>query len=134
MAHLTDRLGSVLWREAVFAPLSYRGATVALLGALYREGDLPTEAETTFMATLAHQAAIAAANARLVAVTQEKVALEERQPLARDLHDSLSQAFFGIELGATQARKLVERDLARVAQRIDYVLQLADAGQAEMRR
>jgi len=133
MAHLTDVLRSLPWRAAVFAPLTYRGAIVGLLGAIYREGDLPSEAEATFLATLADQAAIAAANARLVAVAQEKVALEERQRLARELHDSLSQAFFGIEMGATQARQLVEDDPAGVTHRIDYVLQLAEAGQAEMR-
>ena len=132
-APVTEILRPLPWRPAVFAPLTYRGAIVGLLGAVYRDGDLPSEAETTFLATLADQAAIAAANARLMAVAQEKVALEERQRLARELHDSLSQAFFGIELGATQARELVERDPAGVAQRIDYVLQLAEAGQAEMR-
>lgn len=133
MAHMTDVLRSLPWQAGVFAPLTYRGAVVGLLGAVYREGDLPSEAETTFLATLADQAAIAAANARLVAVAQEKVALEERQRLARELHDSLSQAFFGIEMGATQARELVEHDPAGVTHRIDYVLQLAEAGQAEMR-
>lgn len=132
-AQVTDVLRSLPWRAAVFAPLTYRGAIVGLLGAIYRDGDLPSEAETTFLATLADQAAIAAANARLVAVAQEKVALEERERLARELHDSLSQAFFGIEMGATQARELVELDPAGVAHRIDYVLQLAEAGQADVR-
>jgi PAS domain S-box-containing protein len=132
-APLANVLGSLPWRASVFAPLTYRGTIVGMLGAIYRDGDLPAEAETTFLATLADQAAIAAANARLVAVAQEKVALEERQRLARELHDSLSQAFFGIEMGATQARELVKLDPAGVAHRIDYVLQLAEAGQAEMR-
>jgi signal transduction histidine kinase len=103
------------------------------LGAVYREGELPSEAETTFLATLADQAAIAAANAQLMAVAQEKVALEERQRLSRELHDSLSQALFGIQLGARQARDLVERDPAGASQRIDYVLKLAELGHAEMR-
>jgi len=69
----------------------------------------------------------------LMAVTQEKAALEERQRLARELHDSLSQALFGIQLGARRARELVERDNAGAAQQIDYTLKLAEAGQAEMR-
>jgi PAS domain S-box-containing protein len=132
-APVTDSIRSLPWQATAFAPLTYRGAIVGLLGALYREGELPSEAETTFLATLADQAAIAAANAKLIAVTQEKAALEERQRLARELHDSLSQALFGIQLGARRARELVERDNAGAAQQIDYTLKLAEAGQAEMR-
>ena len=132
-APLADSIQSLPWQACAFAPLTYRGAIVGLLGALYREGELPSEGETTFLATLADQAAIAAANAKLMAVKQEKAALEERQRLARELHDSLSQALFGIQLGARRARELVERDHVGAAQQIDYTLKLAEAGQAEMR-
>ena len=130
---LVESIQSLPWQACAFAPLTYRGAIVGLLGALYREGELPSEGETTFLATLADQAAIAAANAQLMAVTQEKVALEERQRLARELHDSLSQALFGIQLGARRARDLMERDHVGAVQQIDYTLKLAEAGQAEMR-
>lgn len=65
---------------------------------------------------------------------QVKVAaLEERQRLARELHDSVSQALYGIALGARTARALLERDPAKVAEPIDYVLSLAEAGLSEMR-
>jgi len=132
-APLVESIQSLPWQACAFAPLTYRGAIVGLLGALYREGELPSEGETTFLATLADQAAIAAANAQLMAVTQEKAALEERQRLARELHDSLSQALFGIQLGARRARDLMERDHVGAVQQIDYTLKLAEAGQAEMR-
>lgn len=65
---------------------------------------------------------------------QVKVAaLEERQRLARELHDSVSQALYGIALGARTARTLLERDPAKAAEPIDYVLSLAEAGLSEMR-
>ena len=60
-------------------------------------------------------------------------ALEERQRLARELHDSVSQALYGIALGARTARTLLDRDPAKAAEPIDYVLSLADAGLSEMR-
>lgn len=60
-------------------------------------------------------------------------ALEERQRLARELHDSVSQALYGIALGARTARTLLERDPAKAAEPIDYVLSLAEAGLSEMR-
>lgn len=66
--------------------------------------------------------------------TQLKVAaLEERQRLARELHDSVSQALYGIALGARTARTLLDRDPQKVAEPLDYVLSLAEAGLSEMR-
>ena len=60
-------------------------------------------------------------------------AVEERQRLARELHDSVSQALYGIALGAHTARTLLDRDPTQVAEPLDYVLSLAEAGLAEMR-
>ena len=61
-------------------------------------------------------------------------ALEERQRLARELHDSVSQALYGIALGSRTARTLLERgEPAKAAEPLDYVLSLAEAGLSEMR-
>ncbi len=66
--------------------------------------------------------------------TQVKVAaLEERQRLARELHDSVSQALYGIALGARTAQAQLERDPAKLAEPLDYILSLAEAGLSEMR-
>ncbi len=70
---------------------------------------------------------------------QHSAALEERQRLARELHDSVSQALYGIQLGATTAHEMLtsdtdEQDLrSELAEPLDYVVSLADAGLAEMR-
>ncbi len=81
----------------------------------------------------ANQAAIAIENARLFEQAQSAAILEERQRLARELHDSVSQALYGIILGADAARSLLERDPGRVAEPLDYLSSLAEAGLAEMR-
>jgi signal transduction histidine kinase len=82
---------------------------------------------------IANQAAIAIENARLYGRAQEAAALEERQRLARELHDSVSQALYGIALGARTAHALLERDPAQVGEPLEYVVALAEAGLAEMR-
>jgi signal transduction histidine kinase len=64
---------------------------------------------------------------------QELAAIQERQRLARELHDSVSQALYGISLGAHTAREALESEPAQVITALDYVLGLADAGLAEMR-
>src|SRR3989441_1363583 len=64
---------------------------------------------------------------------QELAALQERQRLARELHDSVSQALYGIGLGAYTAREALESDPEQAIASIDYVITLTEAGLAEMR-
>ena len=65
---------------------------------------------------------------------QELAALQERQRLARELHDSVSQALYGISLGANTAREAMEsNEPEQVTASIDYVIALTEAGLAEMR-
>jgi signal transduction histidine kinase len=85
------------------------------------------------MATLADLIAVAIQNARLYQRAQVLAALEERNRLARELHDSVSQAIFGIALGARTARTLLDRNPSRLAEPLDYVLSLAEAALTEIR-
>jgi signal transduction histidine kinase len=55
---------------------------------------------------VSNQAAVAIENARLYEQAQQLAALQERQRLARELHDSVSQALYGIALGARTAHTL----------------------------
>jgi signal transduction histidine kinase len=71
---------------------------------------------------------------RLYEQAQELAALQERQRIARELHDSVSQALYGISLGAHTIREALERsDSEQATAAIEYVLALAEAGLAEMR-
>ena len=65
----------------------------------------------------------------------EKAALQERQRLARELHDSVSQALYGIGLGAQTALDALgkDRDWEAAAEAMRYVHDLSGAGIAEMR-
>jgi len=69
------------------------------------------------------------------AALEANAALEERQKLARELHDSVSQALYGIALGARTALDALTQDQdTRVADEATrYILDLADAGLAELR-
>jgi PAS domain S-box-containing protein len=66
---------------------------------------------------------------------EAKAALEERQRLARELHDSVSQALYGITLGAQTALEALSQDASTDAavNATRYVLGLAEAGLAELR-
>ena len=64
---------------------------------------------------------------------QELASLQERQRLARELHDSVSQSLYGISLGAHTAREALESDPGEAIAPLEYVIALAEAGLAEMR-
>jgi signal transduction histidine kinase len=89
--------------------------------------------EQRLLTALAERAAVAISNADLHERAQRAASLEERQRLARELHDSVSQALYGIALGARTARTVLDREPAKAVEPVDYVLSLAEAGLAEMR-
>ncbi len=97
-----------------------------------RAGFLTPEHARVTMGFASH-AAIAFENARLYGRAQQAASLEERARLARELHDSVSQALYGIALGARTARTQLDRDPSKAVEPVDYVLSLAEAGLAEMR-
>src|SRR6266487_2033563 len=114
-------------------PLILRDQVIGMLVLTSSEEQAFTERHATLALAIANQAAIAIENARLYEQAQELAALEERQKLARELHDSVSQALYGIALGAHTARTLLDRDPGLAAKPLDYILALAEAGLAEMR-
>ncbi len=64
----------------------------------------PQPDEIAFLTAIADQAAAAVENHRLVALGRNSAALQERQRLARELHDSVSQALFSMTLHARSAQ------------------------------
>ena len=60
-------------------------------------------------------------------------AANERNRLARELHDSVTQIIFGLTLSAQAARILLDRDPGRVAGQLDHIQGLAQNALAEMR-
>jgi PAS domain S-box-containing protein len=126
-------LRGVSWDTVVSVPLIHEGGVVGVLSGYYPRDYRLGDAEVAFLKIVADQAAAIAENARLFTNAQSQVAVEERQRLARELHDSVSQALFGIALGARTARDQLEPDPEAARAPLDYVLQLAEAGMAEMR-
>ena len=120
-------------RACMIIPLTLKEQAIGMLVLLSSEKQAFMPHHATLALAIANQAAIAIENARLYEQAQELAAVEERQRLARELHDSVSQALYGIALGAHTARTLLDRDPTQVAEPLDYVLSLAEAGLAEMR-
>ena len=131
---LGENLGYV--RSWLGVPLMVKERIIGILRVDHELPDQFTQQNAQLVLAFANQAAVAIENARLYEGAQNLAALEERQRLARELHDSVSQALYGIALGARTARTLVDRpetDIDQLTSPLDYVLSLAEAGLAEMR-
>jgi signal transduction histidine kinase len=134
LMQIVDRYGAVVGVPIIVKEQVYGGL------ALYypQPRDFGKE-ELGLTTTLADHVALAIENARLLGQVEQSAVMEERQRLARELHDSVSQALYGISLGIRTARTLLDRETlseavkAKLAHPLDYVLSLADAGLAEMR-
>ena len=64
---------------------------------------------------------------------QELAAARERNRLARELHDSVSQVIFGITLTSRSARLLLEREPARVPEQIEHLQEMTSSALAQLR-
>ncbi len=63
---------------------------------------------------------------------EQLAAVHERQRLARELHDSVTQTIFSMTLTTQSALLLLERDRAQVPAQLDRLDQLAQSALAEM--
>ena len=82
---------------------------------------------------LAAHAAIAIANARLHEQTRELSIVAERNRLALDLHDAVSQKLFGLVLSAEAAGTLLERDPEAARDQVAKLQVLAQDAHEELR-
>jgi signal transduction histidine kinase len=82
---------------------------------------------------LAQRAASAIQNARLYEQAQQAATLEERQRLARDLHDAVTQTLFSASIIADILPRLLSRDPREALLRVDELRELTRGALAEMR-
>lgn len=119
--------------SALVLPLKVKGKVIGVLEFESEEINAFDAGDVTVLQSFANQTAVAIENARLYEQSQQLAALEERQKLARELHDSVSQALYGIALGARTARTQLDRQPEKAVEPLDYVLSLSEAALAEMR-
>jgi signal transduction histidine kinase len=112
-------------------------AAEGIIGAFYltqKEGaDVFADADQELIELLAAHAAIAITNARLYERSRELSMLSERNRLALELHDVVSQKLFGLVLTAESAATLVERDPAAGRAQVERLQDLAREALDELR-
>jgi len=115
-------------------PIVRRGEVVGAFYLTDKEGAAEFSAgDQELIEMLAPHAALAMESARLNERSRELSIVEERNRLARDLHDSLVQKLFGVVLAAQSASTLLARDENAAREQVDRVQQLAQDAVVELR-
>jgi signal transduction histidine kinase len=132
-----------VWNPAVTTPAADLGTLVLPL----RVGERPVgvlraraaadapwdEERRRLLLGLAAQAAVAIENVRLYERARDEASDAARRHLARELHDSVSQAIYAIVLTAHAAQQRAEQDPRALREALDPVVELAEGALVEMR-
>jgi signal transduction histidine kinase len=121
-------------RSFLGVPISTREGVI---GAFYLTEKLGasefTDEDRRLIELLAAHAAIAITNARLYEQSRELSTLSERNRLALELHDAVSQKLFSLVLTAEAAETLAGRDLAAAGEQVAKLKTLAQEALDELR-
>jgi PAS domain S-box-containing protein len=114
-------------------PLIARGRVIGNLALEHGQPGFYDAHHAEVVMALADQVAVALENARLFTEAQGKAVLEERQRLARDLHDSVTQSLYSLTLLAEAGRRLIDVDVPQAARYLNDMGEIAQQSLKEMR-
>lgn len=120
-------------RSFIGAPIRVQDTILGFLNLTSAQPGFFTPIHAERLQAFAVQAAIAIQNARLYEQAQEWAVIEERQRLARDLHDAVSQTLFSISIMAESLSRQLQRHPERVAGQLEQITLLTRGALAEMR-
>jgi signal transduction histidine kinase len=106
---LRDLDGNPRPRLVISVPLIAQGQTVGAINLSTQVRRTTTAEELSLLAAIGHQIGVAVENARLFEQAQELAVVQERNRLAGDLHDSVTQALYGVTLCAEAAARELDR-------------------------
>jgi GAF domain-containing protein len=133
----SPRMREIIRSEGIKAVIGARitvaGQAFGLFGVAFCEPHTPSGDEHRLVQALAQRAGLAIQNARLFEQAQQVATAEERQRLARELHDAVTQTLFSASLIAEVVPRLWERDPNEGRQRLEELRRLTRGALAEMR-
>jgi len=127
-AVLLEEMQSWMW-----IPLAVKGRIIGGVGVAHKKRNYFTPHHADLALSVANQAAITMINAELYENAQALAVLEERQRLARNLHDAVNQSLFSAGLIAEVLPRLWDRDQALARQSLEDLRRLTRGAMAEMR-
>jgi PAS domain S-box-containing protein len=128
--HITDPEGI---RSLLHVPIEVSGEVFGVFGINFCAPHIFTGDEERMLESLAHRAGLAIENARLYERAQQAATLEERQRLARELHDAVSQTLFAASLIAEALPSVWRVDIDSAERTLTELQRLTWGALAEMR-
>ena len=121
-------------RSELVVPLSVSGRVIGTMDVQSAELNAYAEDDVLVIQSLGDQVAVAIENARLVGRSRELAVVQERNRMARELHDSMTQLLYSVVLFAGAGRKAVQAErLERADRHLVRVEQSAQKALIEMR-
>jgi PAS domain S-box-containing protein len=120
-------------RSYVGVPVFAQGALIGFLNLTYAVSHYYVREHLEVLRSFSTQASVAIQNAQLYNQAKAVTILEERQRLARDLHDAVSQSLFTSTIVAEALLHNKEPKSERLNEQLEYLLRLNRGAQAEMR-
>ena len=120
-------------RAWMWVPLVVKDRVLGGLGVAHVRRNYFTAHHAALALSMANQVAMAMVNAELYEHARELAALQERQRLARNLHDAVNQSLFSAGLIAEVLPRLWEREPEEARQSLEDLRRLTRGALAEMR-
>lgn len=117
----------------MWVPLVVKGRLLGGIGIAHTASNHFTPHLADLAMTIANQAAVAMVNTELYEHAQELAALQERQRLARNLHDAVNQSLFSAGLIAEVLPRLWEKEPEEARRSLKDLRRLTRGAQAELR-
>ena len=114
-------------------PLRVRGQALGVLGIIGPKGSAFSEGHLALFESIADQLGVAMENARLFEQAEQTAVAAERNRLARDLHDAVTQTLFSASLIAEVLPRLWQRNPDEGQRRLKELRELTRGALAEMR-
>ena len=131
---MIERLAVQLDAHAfVSIPIRYRNEIYARLFVLKRQRGTFRQSDADFLLQVAEQVTPVIDNIRLVDRLASDAAEEERQKIARDLHDSVIQPYIGLQMGIAAVRQKANNGQTNIAHELDKLIDLTGEGIADLR-
>lgn len=121
-------------RSIVRVPLILGSRPLGFIGLCFREPRTSLPQNIELIMALAQQATLAIHLTHLAEHSRQAAILQERNRMAREIHDTLAQAFTGVIVQLGAASRIVPSELAEVQAHITQARDLAREGLAEARR
>jgi signal transduction histidine kinase len=120
-------------RSLLVIPLIAEGTSIGVIDVINKPGGF-TEDDIRIMGLFADQAAIAIENARLHQQAEQLAVAKERERIARDLHDSVTQTLYSLSLYIDATQKALQgKKTAKAQKHVHELRKLAREAMLDMR-